>query len=184
VPSVLRGIHGSATVPVARAEGTGVMLTLSMYSARSCAAGIPLRASLFVVQETTPATPPKPRLLDRVRAALRARTAVGAPRKRTSRGSNATIFFFHASLAASSAKCAKIRCRARQRILAPQRPVRGSKPADRKDQRSAWEVGDRRDTPPGLAASAVIRRPAYPGAEFELAGHVRAAWTTKHSSPE
>jgi Phage integrase, N-terminal SAM-like domain len=34
-------------------------------------ARVPARA--FLVRETTPVTPPKPRLLDRVRAALRAR---------------------------------------------------------------------------------------------------------------
>jgi len=48
------------------------MLTL-LYRALPCAVGAPLPARPFVVRETTPVTPPKPRFLDRVRAALRAR---------------------------------------------------------------------------------------------------------------
>ena len=46
------------------------MLTLAAYTALPCGTGAPLPARPFVVGETTP---PKPRLLDRVRAALRAR---------------------------------------------------------------------------------------------------------------
>jgi integron integrase len=53
------------------------MLTLPVYRARSCATAGPLPAWSFVVRETSPvagpAIPPKPRLLDRVRLALRAR---------------------------------------------------------------------------------------------------------------
>ena len=49
------------------------MLTLPVYRALPRAAGAPVSERPFVVRETTPVTPPKPRLLDRVRAALRAR---------------------------------------------------------------------------------------------------------------
>jgi hypothetical protein len=56
------------------------MLTLPVYRALPCAAGAPLPTWPFVVRETTPVpvpvTPPKPRLLDRVRAALRARSSL------------------------------------------------------------------------------------------------------------
>ena len=49
------------------------MLTLPVYRALPRAAGAPVSERPFVVRETTPVTPPKPRLLDRVRTALRAR---------------------------------------------------------------------------------------------------------------
>lgn len=49
------------------------MLALPVYRAMPCAAVIHARAGPFTVRETTPVTPPKPRLLDRVREAIRAR---------------------------------------------------------------------------------------------------------------
>jgi len=49
------------------------MLTHPVCRALPCAAGAPRPKAPFDVRETTHATPPKPRLLDRVRAALRAR---------------------------------------------------------------------------------------------------------------
>jgi len=47
------------------------MLTLPVYQVLPASPPGPRRP--FVVRETTQVTPPKPRLLDRVRAALRAR---------------------------------------------------------------------------------------------------------------
>src|SRR5713101_3952217 len=52
--------------------GDRVMLTL-LYRALPCAADAALPERSFVVRETTPVTPPKPRLLDRVRQGIRAR---------------------------------------------------------------------------------------------------------------
>jgi integrase-like protein len=49
------------------------MLALPVYRAMSCAAVAHARAGPFTVRETTPVAPPKPRLLDRVREAIRAR---------------------------------------------------------------------------------------------------------------
>jgi len=53
--------------------GKPVMLALPVYRAMSCAAGAHTRVVAFSVRETTQVTPPKPRLLDRVREAIRAR---------------------------------------------------------------------------------------------------------------
>src|SRR5437867_11175956 len=50
-----------------------LMLALPVYRAMSCAAVAHARAGPFTVRETTQVTPPKPRLLDRVREAIRAR---------------------------------------------------------------------------------------------------------------
>ncbi len=52
-------------------------------------AGEPL-ASTFVARETGPGGPPKPRLLDRVREAIRLATTASAPRRPTSPGFAAT----------------------------------------------------------------------------------------------
>jgi hypothetical protein len=49
------------------------MLTHPVYRALPSVAGAVHPARPFLVQETTPVTPPKPRLLDRARAALQAR---------------------------------------------------------------------------------------------------------------
>ncbi len=49
------------------------MLTLPVYRALRCEPGGSHPAKPFVARETTPVTPPKPRLLDRVRSAVRAR---------------------------------------------------------------------------------------------------------------
>jgi Phage integrase, N-terminal SAM-like domain len=72
------------------------MLTLPVYRALPCETGAPLPARPFVVRETPTVTPPKPRLLDRVRAALRARHYS----RRTEEAYVAWIkrytFFFHA----------------------------------------------------------------------------------------
>jgi integron integrase len=49
------------------------MLALPLYRTMSCAPVAHARAGPFTVRETTQVTPPKPRLLDRVREAIRAR---------------------------------------------------------------------------------------------------------------
>jgi len=49
------------------------MLALPVYRAMSRAAVAHTRVGPFTVRETTQVTPPKPRLLDRVREAIRAR---------------------------------------------------------------------------------------------------------------
>jgi hypothetical protein len=49
------------------------MLTYPVCRPPASVVGVPLPARPFVVRETTRVTPPKPRLLDRVRAALPAR---------------------------------------------------------------------------------------------------------------
>ena len=73
-----------------------MMLTLPVYSARPCETGAPLPATPFLVRETTPVTPPKPRLLDRVRAALRARHYSRRTEEAYVAWIKRYIFFFHA----------------------------------------------------------------------------------------
>jgi hypothetical protein len=65
------------------------MLALPVYRGTCCAASAHARSGPFTVRESTQVTPPKPRLLDRVRGVARGTTA-GARTKPTSRGSNAT----------------------------------------------------------------------------------------------
>ena len=71
------------------------MLTL-LYRALPCAVGAPLPARPFVVRETTPVTPAKPRFLDRVRAALRARHYSRRTEEAYVAWIKRDIFFFHA----------------------------------------------------------------------------------------
>jgi hypothetical protein len=49
------------------------MLALPVYRGTCCAASAHARAGPFTVRESTQVTPPKPRLLDRVRAVARVR---------------------------------------------------------------------------------------------------------------
>ena len=72
VQPALPGCDGSAILPLPERRDW-VMLTQSVYGAPASVADVRLPARAFLVRETTPVTPPKPRLLDRVRAALRAR---------------------------------------------------------------------------------------------------------------
>jgi hypothetical protein len=69
------------------------MLALPVYRGTCCAASAHARSGPFTVRESTQVTPPKPRLLDRVRGVARGTTA-GARKKPTSRGSNATSSSF------------------------------------------------------------------------------------------
>jgi hypothetical protein len=62
------------------------MLTHPVYRASPCVADARLQVRAFLVRETIPVTPPKPRLLDRVRAACALGTTVGARRRPTLRG--------------------------------------------------------------------------------------------------
>jgi hypothetical protein len=72
----------------------------------------------FVVRETPPTAPPKPRLLDRVRAALRARHY-------SRRTEEAYVAWILTSLAPSPAMRANTRGLAPQRNLAHEPPARG-----------------------------------------------------------
>jgi integrase len=72
------------------------MLTLPVYRALPCETGAPLPARPFVVREATPVTPPKPRLLDRVRATLRARHYSRRTEEACVAWIKRDIFFFHA----------------------------------------------------------------------------------------
>ncbi len=73
------------------------MLTLPVDRALPCAAGAPLPARPFVVRETAPVTPPKPHLLDRVRAALRPRHSSRRTEKAYVARIKRDIFLFHAT---------------------------------------------------------------------------------------
>jgi len=70
------------------------MLTLPVYTVRPASPPGPWRP--FVVRETTHVTPPKPRLLDRVRAALRARHYSRRTEEAYVAWIKRYIFFFHA----------------------------------------------------------------------------------------
>jgi integron integrase len=72
-------------------EGTGVMLASAVYKA--LLASLPKR---FAVRETTAVTPPKPRLLDLVRTALRARHYSRRTEDAYVAWIKRYIFFFHA----------------------------------------------------------------------------------------
>ena len=70
------------------------MLTLPVYTVLPASPPGPWRP--FVVRETTDVTPPKPRLLDRVRAALRARHYSRRTEEAYVAWIKRYIFFFHA----------------------------------------------------------------------------------------
>ena len=73
------------------------MLALPAYRALRCQAGAPFHVlTCLVARETTPDAPPKPRLLDRVRAALRARHYSRRTEEAYVAWIRRYIFFFHA----------------------------------------------------------------------------------------
>jgi site-specific recombinase XerD len=72
------------------------MLTHSVYRTSPSVADARLPASAFLVRETPPVTPPKPRLIDRVRAALRARHYSRRTEEAYVAWIKRYIFFFHA----------------------------------------------------------------------------------------
>jgi hypothetical protein len=72
------------------------MLTHPLYRALRSVAGAVHPARPFLVHETTPVTPPKPRLLDRVRAAPQARHYSRRTEEAYVAWIKRYIFFFHA----------------------------------------------------------------------------------------
>jgi Phage integrase, N-terminal SAM-like domain len=93
--TALPGCDGSAILALPE-RGERVMLTHPVYRAWRSVAGAVHPARPFLVRETTPVTPPKPRLLDRVRAALQARHYSRRTEEAYVAWIKRYIFFFHA----------------------------------------------------------------------------------------